>query len=105
MSAVQFSINSSDTGRMPFVPAGAVTGIGSLPLTSAASATRSVAELSPEIPFWPQLPRLSKRESVIGQGLGLVADLIEPRKEGYGYQVQQGRIDLLLEILHRSTGG
>jgi hypothetical protein len=89
---------------MPFVPAGAVTGIGSLPLTSMTSAIQSVAEFSPEVPFWPQLPRLSKREGVIGQGLGLVADLIEPRNEGYGFQVKEGRIDLLLETLHRSRG-
>ena len=86
------------------MPAGAVTGIGSLPLMSAASAIRAVAEGSPEIPFWPQLPRLSERESVIGQGLGIVGDHIEPRNEGYGYQVKEGRIDSVLEILHRSNG-
>jgi hypothetical protein len=89
---------------MPFVPAGVVTGIGSLPLMSMTSAVRSVAEFSPEVPFWPQLPRLSEQESVIGQGLGIVADHIEPRKEGYGYQVKEGRIDSALEILHRSNG-
>jgi len=89
---------------MPFVAAGAVTGIGSLPLTSIPSAIRSVAEFSPEVPFWPQMPRLSERESVISQGLGIVAELIEPRSEGYGYQVKQGRLDLVLEILHRSSG-
>ncbi len=89
---------------MPFAPAGAVTGIGSLPLTSITSAIRSVAEFSPEVPFWPQLPRLSERESAIGQGLGILADLIEPRNEGYGYQVKEGRIDSVLETLHRSTG-
>jgi hypothetical protein len=69
-----------------------------------ASALRSVAEFSPEVPFWPQLPRLSERESVIGQGLGIVADHIEPRNEGYGYQVKEGRVDSVLEILHRSSG-
>ena len=90
--------------RVPFIPAGAVTGIGSLPLTSATSAIRAVAEFSPEVPFWPQLPQLSERESVIGQGLGIVAELIEPRKEGYGYQVKEGRIDAVLEGLHRSDG-
>jgi hypothetical protein len=89
---------------MPFIPAGAVTGIGSLPVTSVALAIRSVAEFSPEIPFWPQLPRLSERESAVGQGLGILADLIEPRNEGYGYQVKEGRIDSVLKILHRSTG-
>ena len=90
--------------RMPFVAAGAVTGIGSLPLRSIPSAIRSVAEFSPEVPFWPQMPQLSERESVISQGLDIVAELIEPRSEGYGYQVKEGRLDLVLEILHRSSG-
>ncbi len=71
---------------------------------SAASAIQAVAEFSAEIPFWPQLPQLSERESIIGQGLGIVADHLEPRSEGYGYQVKEGRIDSVLEILHRSNG-
>jgi hypothetical protein len=89
---------------MSFVAAGAVTGIGSLPLTSVTSAICSVAEFSPEVPFWPQLPQLSERESIVGQGLGIVENLIEPRGEGYGYQVKEGEIDSVLEILHRSSG-
>ena len=96
--------NRARTIRMPFIPAGAVTGIGSLPLMSAASAIQAVAEFSAEIPFWPQLPQLSERESIIGQGLGIVADHLEPRSEGYGYQVNEGRIDSVLEILHWSNG-
>ncbi len=94
----------SHTLRIPFVAAGAVTGIGSLPLTSITSAIRSVAEFSPEIPFWPQLPQLSERESIVGQGLGIVEDPIEPRNEGYGYQVKEGRLDSVLETLHGSSG-
>jgi len=89
---------------MPFLPSGAVTGIGSLPLTSATAAIDAVAAFSPEIPFWPQLPQLSERESIIGQGLGTVSEHIEPRREGCGYQVKEGRIDSVLEILRRSTG-
>src|SRR5260370_846511 len=89
---------------MPLIAAGAVTGIGSLPLTSITSAIRSVAEFSPEVPFWPQLPQLSERESIVGQGLAIVEDLIEPRNEGYGYQVKEGQLDSVLEILHRSSG-
>ena len=89
---------------MPFVAAGAVTGIGSLPFTSSTSAVRSVAQFSPAVPFWPQLPQRSERESIVGQGLGIVETLIEPRNEGYGYQVKEGRLDSLLEILHRSDG-
>ena len=94
----------SPTGRMPFVAAGAVTGIGSLPFTSMTSAVRSVAEFSPEVPFWPQLPQLSEREGIVGQGLGIVENLIEPRNEGYGYKVKEGQLDSVLEILHRSSG-
>jgi hypothetical protein len=89
---------------MPFVAAGAVTGIGSLPLTSITSAVRSVAEFSPEVPFWPQLPQLSEQEGIVGQGLGIVESLIEPRSEGYGYQVKEGQLDSVLETLHRSSG-
>jgi hypothetical protein len=90
--------------RTPFVAAGAVTGIGSLPFTSVSSAIQSVAEFSPEVPFWPQLPQLSERESIVGQGLGIVSDLIEPRRVGYGYQVKEGCLDSLLDTLHRSAG-
>jgi hypothetical protein len=86
------------------IPAGAVTGIGSLPHTSAASAIQAVAELSPEIPFWPQLPQRAKQELAIIQGLGLLSGLIEPRAEGYGFQVKAGRIDSALATLHRSDG-
>jgi hypothetical protein len=89
---------------MPFVAAGAVTGIGSLPFRSAASAVHSVAEFCPEVPFWPQLPQVSDQESIVGQGLGIVESLIEPRNEGYGYKVKAGQLDRVLEILHHSTG-
>ena len=90
--------------RRSFVPAGAVTGIGSLPLANTESAIEAVAKFSQEIPFWPQLPRLSEGERAIGQGLGVLADLIEPREKGYGYQVKEGKIDAVIAILHRSSG-
>jgi hypothetical protein len=94
----------SHSDRKPFVAAGAVTGIGSLPLTSVTPAIRAVAEFSPEVPFWPQLPRRSERESIVGQSLGIVENLIEPRSGGYGYQVKEGQLDSVLELLHRSDG-
>ncbi len=89
---------------LPANLAGAVTGIGSLPFTSPAEAVQAVAEHCPEVPFWPQLPQLSVEEGVIGQGLGVLADLVEPRAEGYGYQVKEGRIDAVVEALHNSSG-
>ncbi len=82
------------------IGAGAVTGIGSLPFTSVKEALHSVAESSPQIPFWPQLPQLSERESAVRQGLGILGDLIEARNEGYGYQVRSGCMDAALAILH-----
>ena len=90
--------------RTPFVATGAVTGIGSLPLTSGEEAVRSVAELSPEVHFWPQLPQRSERESIVGQGLGIIESLIERRNDGYGYQVKEGHLDSVVRILHQSSG-
>jgi hypothetical protein len=86
------------------LPAGAVTGIGSLPFPAPEPAIRAIAACSPEVPFWPQLPRLSERESIIGQGLGALTGLIEAREEGYSYQVKEGKIDLVVETLHRAGG-
>ena len=86
------------------IPPGAVTGIGSLPHLSAADAIQAVAELSPEIPFWPQLPQRSKQELAISQGLGILADMIEPRQGGYGYQVKAGQLDAVVAALHRGDG-
>jgi hypothetical protein len=98
------AVNPSPIKRMPFVAAGAVTGIGSLPLTSFTQAIRIIAESTPEVPFWPQLPQISEQESIVGQGLGVVRHLIEPRREGYGYKVKDGQLDAVLEVLHRSNG-
>jgi hypothetical protein len=64
---VRFTVDTSHSIRMPFVPPGAVTGIASQPLTSMTSAIRPGAESSLEIPFWPQRPRtqLESEESSI----------------------------------------
>jgi hypothetical protein len=63
-----------------------------------------VSEFSPEVPFWPQLPQISERENIIRQGVDAIAEHVKLRSEGYGYQVKEGRIDALLEALHRSSG-
>lgn len=104
MGRVLPTAHSSRVFRNTFAPAGAVTGIGSLPLTSMAEAIRTVVSCSPQVPFWPQLPRLSEREAAVGQGLGILGDLIEARGEGYGYRVKEDRIDSVVEALHRSSG-
>jgi hypothetical protein len=88
--------------RFPF--SGTVTGIGSLPMDDVSSAIDSVATHSPEIPFWPQLPRLSDSERVIRQGLGVLEGLIEPRAQSFGYEVHPRRIEAVIARLHSSSG-
>lgn len=95
---------SRSAQSVPSHLAGSVTGIGSLPFTSACEAVRAMAENCPDLPFWPQLPRLSEQESVIGQGLGILGGLIEHRRGGYGYRVRDGCIDAVVEALHNSSG-
>ena len=101
---MQSAVRRLQKSRKSFTPAGAVTGIGSLPLTSVSAAIDAVAEYSPEIPFWPQLPQRSDSEGAIIQGFGCLADLIEPRREGYGYQVKPGQIDAVLDRLRGGDG-
>jgi hypothetical protein len=50
------------------------------------------------------MPRLSEREGIIGQGLAVLAGLIESRTDGYGYSVRDGKIDLVVEALRRGGG-
>lgn len=85
-------------------PCGAILGIGSLPMTDPGEAVRFVRKYSPEVPFWPQLPNVSEKERIIGQGLGAIHDLIEPRAGVYGYQVKPGRLREVLERFWRGCG-
>jgi hypothetical protein len=66
---------------------GAITGIGSLPHTDPTAAVQLVAELCPEIPFWPQLPQRSRGELMVEQALTPFTDLLRPRTGRYGYQL------------------
>jgi hypothetical protein len=84
--------------------AGSITGIGSLPHRAADEAVALVARRCHEIPFWPQLPQVSEWEGIIGQGLTVLGDLIEPRANGYGYEVKPGTVDAVVAALHGSTG-
>ena len=52
---------------MKFEPKCLSTGIGSLPHTDVESACRLVVEQFPEIPFWPQFPKLSFNETMYVQ--------------------------------------
>jgi hypothetical protein len=104
LSQSEIAPQTRAAASIPASLAGAVTGIGSLPFAAADEAIRTVAAFCPEVPFWPQLPRRSEREGVIGQGLGVLEGLVEPRVAGYGYQVKAGKIDRVVDALHNSSG-
>lgn len=86
-----------------FLPYSSVTGIGSLPLTDIQAAIHLIAQLCPEVPFWPQLPQLSKHEYMIDQTLGPRADFLVPRAAEYGYRVRPGLLLSFLQELHTCT--
>ncbi|MBV9229229.1 MAG: hypothetical protein JOZ18_07940, partial [Chloroflexi bacterium] len=86
-----------------FLPQGAVTGIGSLPLTNAQTAVTFVAQMCPEVPFWPQLPRRSVDEQMIEQALGAKREFFVRRKGTYGYQVKPGLLRTCLEAFSTGT--
>lgn len=54
----------------PFAPAGAVTGIGSVPLDDPTEAVDAVAAWCPELPFWPQPPSEDLADAALGQVIG-----------------------------------
>ncbi len=59
------------------------TGIGSLPLTDVDQACAIIRQYLPEIPFWPQLPKLGFREQMVPQYSeafpGIVIDLVREK--------------------------
>lgn len=53
----------------PWPPALATTGLGDLPYDDAARAVDRILDRHPQTPYWPQLPRRSPREGMLGQFL------------------------------------
>jgi len=82
-----------------FVPGGRMTGIGSLPLKKPEAAVAFVARTCPEIPFWPQLLRRSRREAMVPQALGMLTEAIQKRRDSYGYDILPDRLGWLEEGL------
>ena len=86
--------------NLEFHPAGAVTGIGSVPYRSASAAVDFVEEVSPEIPFWPKPVQGFPCSNMVEQ-------LIEPFKAlletgngiSPGYYIREGQLDNLIDYL------
>lgn len=80
---------------------GAVTGVGSLPFVDTARAIDFVARRAPELPFWPQLRRLSPREAMIPQLLGPAFKHLVAVRGEYAFHVPPDRIDRFTAALAR----
>lgn len=80
---------------------GAVTGVGSLPFVDPARAVEFIALHAPELPFWPQLRRLSTREAGIPQVLGPAFKYAVAVRGEYAFHVPADRMDRFAAALSR----
>lgn len=95
-------------------PAGAVTGIGSLPGTDVVEAVRLVAGEVPDLPYLPELPNRGAGADMIGRAAGLLVDLpVEIAPSGWRLTSRAGRdlrvardyLDRDLDALEQVLGG
>jgi len=78
--------------RRPPWPAGAATGIGSLPGIDVAEATRLVFGELPELPHLPELPARGAGADMIGRAAALLVDLpVEIAPSGWRLTARPGR--------------
>ncbi len=84
-----------------FCGEGAVTGVGSLPFVDAARAIDFVARHAPDVPFWPQLKRLSPREAMIPQLLGPAFKHVVAVRGEYAFHVPGDRLERFVGALGR----
>lgn len=85
---------------LPFSPKGAVTGVGSLPMTDPQEAIRFIETRCPEIPFWPQLPKRAAGESMVEQMLEPLRPYLQSLEApGFGYEVRKGAVSEFFHAL------
>ncbi len=94
---------ANDTGAW-FRAACAVTGVGSVPHTDTARAIEFVARVAPEVPFWPQLRRLSAREAMLPQSFGPALRHLSQVRGEYVYTLPCDRVDRFVISLQREAG-
>ncbi len=84
-----------------FCGEGAVTGVGSLPFVDPGRAIDFVARVAPELPFWPQLRRVSPREAMIPQLLGPAFKHLVAVRDEYMFRIPSDRVDRFISTLGR----
>ena len=85
-----------------FTGAGAVSGVGSLPFLAPAPAIDFIARWCPDVPFWPQLRRISPREAMIPQTFGANARHLSPLRGEHGYAVASDRAGRFFDALEHA---
>ncbi|HEX6790778.1 MAG TPA: hypothetical protein VF247_05660 [Candidatus Krumholzibacteria bacterium] len=84
-----------------FSGAGAVSGVGSLPFMSPGAALEFIARWCPQVPFWPQLRRMSPREAMIPQVFGAHARHLSPIRGEHGYGIASDRTRRFIDAIER----
>lgn len=93
------------TPDLGFSPAGLPLGIGSLPHRDPFRAVELVRDLCPEIPFWPQLPRLSPREGFVASCLGPALKEVRDDEDGFAFRLPRGRVPALVRAIRELPDG
>ena len=81
---------------------GALSGVGSLPFLATAPALEFIARWCPEVPFWPQLRRMSAREAMLPQTFGCHMRHLSALRDEHGFGISAGRAPRFFEALERS---
>lgn len=87
MAHAQVLSPNNSTMASILLPAGCVTGVGSLPFADAVEAVDFVSRHCPRLPFWPQLPRRCANEAMITQVLGGLSQYLEPAGQPFCWSI------------------
>ena len=93
---------SSSLPAVWFLGAGAVCGVGSLPFLAVTPALEFIARWCPEVPFWPQLRRMSAREAMLPQTFGPHMRHLAPLRDEHGFGISVARTRNFFDALERS---
>jgi hypothetical protein len=93
---------SSSLSPAWFLGAAAVCGVGSLPFLDATPALEFIARWCPEVPFWPQLRRMSPREAMLPQTFGSHMRHLSPLRDEHAFGIGASRVGKFFEALERS---
>jgi hypothetical protein len=101
--SIENTQNAADGTGAWFRADGAVTGVGSVPHEDVAHAVEFVARVAPEVPFWPQLRRMSPREAMLPQTFGVALRQLVPVRNGCEFALPGDRVERFAAALERDA--